>query len=87
MRVLCLTLGPVLGSFITEPAAMTVSALLLLEGFFSQKVSMRFKYFTLGVLFVNISIGELSLTTPRASGSDGGASAELVWLLCFGILA
>jgi hypothetical protein len=55
--VLCLTLGPVLGSFITEPAAMTVSALLLLKGFFSQKVSMRFKYFTLGVLFVNISIG------------------------------
>lgn len=55
--VLCLTLGPVLGSFITEPAAMTVSALLLMKGFFSQNVSSRFKYFTLGVLFVNVSIG------------------------------
>ncbi|MDP5240447.1 putative Na+/H+ antiporter [Uliginosibacterium sp. 31-16] len=48
---------PLLGSFITEPAAMTVAALLLREHYYSQNVSTRFKYATLGVLFVNISIG------------------------------
>ncbi|GAB2891321.1 putative Na+/H+ antiporter [Uliginosibacterium flavum] len=48
---------PLLGSFITEPAAMTLAALLLREHYYSQKVSTRFKYATLGVLFVNISIG------------------------------
>lgn len=53
-----LVLGPLLGSFITEPAAMTVTALILLEYFFSQKdMSTRFKYATVGLLFVNISIG------------------------------
>ncbi len=48
---------PLLGSFITEPAAMTLAALLLREHFFSKKISTRLKYATLGVLFVNISIG------------------------------
>ena len=55
-----LTLGPLLGSFITEPAAMTVTALILKTGFFDQAhVSRNFKYATLGLLFVNISIGGL----------------------------
>lgn len=49
--------GPLLGSFITEPAAMTVTALILKEAFFEKNVSLRFKYLTLAVLFVNISIG------------------------------
>lgn len=53
----CLILGPILGSFITEPAAMTVTAIILLERFFQQRVSTGFKYATLGLLFVNISIG------------------------------
>ncbi len=52
-----LTLGPVLGSFITEPAAMTISALLLSSKFFSLQPSIRLKYATLGLLFVNISVG------------------------------
>lgn len=50
-------LGPLLGSFITEPAAMTVTALILQKNFFSQKMSTKFKYATIGLLFVNISIG------------------------------
>lgn len=50
-------LGPILGSFITEPAAMTVTALILQKNFFSQKMSTKFKYATIGLLFVNISIG------------------------------
>ena len=48
---------PLLGSFITEPAAMTLAALLLREHFFSKNISTRLKYATLGALFVNISIG------------------------------
>ncbi len=49
--------GPLLGSFITEPAAMTVTALIIRDRFFSQETSDRFKYLTLAVLFVNVSIG------------------------------
>ena len=55
--VTILIVGPVLGSFITEPAAMTVCALLLARQFFDLEPSMRLKYATLGVLFVNVSIG------------------------------
>jgi Na+/H+ antiporter NhaD/arsenite permease-like protein len=52
-----LTLGPLLGSFITEPAAMTVTAYLLKDRYLSKNFSNKFKYATLGLLFVNISIG------------------------------
>ena len=52
-----LILGPLLGSFITEPAAMTVTALLLLNYYYTQEMSPLFKYATIGLLFVNISIG------------------------------
>jgi len=52
-----LTLGPLLGSFITEPAAMIISALLLGRKFYILEPSNKFKYATLGLLFVNISVG------------------------------
>jgi hypothetical protein len=52
-----LFLGPLLGSFITEPAAMTVCSLLLLKRYFNGSVSLRLRYWLLGVLFVNVSIG------------------------------
>ena len=52
-----LTIGPMLGSFITEPAAMTISALLLARQFYDLQPSMRLRYATLGLLFVNVSIG------------------------------
>jgi predicted cation transporter len=52
-----LIIGPLLGSFITEPATMTVTALILLESFYKEQVSLRFKYATMGLLFVNVSIG------------------------------
>jgi hypothetical protein len=52
-----LTLGPILGSFITEPAAMTISALLLSDKFYRLKPNPTFAYGTLGLLFVNISVG------------------------------
>ncbi len=52
-----LTIAPILGSFITEPAAMTIAALLLADKFYSLSPSNKFKYATLGLLFVNISVG------------------------------
>ncbi|GMU64467.1 MAG: hypothetical protein AMXMBFR36_07410 [Acidobacteriota bacterium] len=52
-----LTVGPLLGSFITEPAAMVICALLLARKFFDLAPSRRFRYATLGLLFVNISVG------------------------------
>ncbi|WP_301117618.1 putative Na+/H+ antiporter [Pusillimonas sp. (ex Stolz et al. 2005)] len=48
---------PLAGSFITEPAAMTLAALLLRDAYFHKPEQVGFKYLTLGVLFVNISIG------------------------------
>jgi hypothetical protein len=52
-----LTVGPILGSLITEPAAMTISALLLSKRFYKLGPSRGFKYATLGLLFVNVSVG------------------------------
>jgi len=49
--------GPMLGSFITEPAAMTICASLLARRFYALGPSRRFAYATLGLLFVSISIG------------------------------
>lgn len=52
-----LTFGPILGSLITEPAAMTISALLLANKLYELQPSDKFKYGTIGLLFVNVSIG------------------------------
>lgn len=52
-----LVVGPLLGSFITEPAAMTVTAIILLKNFYTKDMSTKFKYATIGLLFVNVSIG------------------------------
>ncbi len=52
-----LIFGPLLGSFITEPAAMTISALLLANKFYSLGPSRKFSYATIGLLFVNVSVG------------------------------
>ncbi|MDQ8022137.1 MAG: putative Na+/H+ antiporter [Moraxellaceae bacterium] len=54
---LALSAVPLLGSFITEPAAMTLAALMLRDHFYAKGLSTRLKYATLGVLFVNVSIG------------------------------
>ncbi|MGV2340692.1 MAG UNVERIFIED_CONTAM: putative Na+/H+ antiporter [Planctomycetaceae bacterium] len=52
-----LAFGPLLGSFITEPAAMTLLAMLLKQRYFDQGISKNLAYATLGLLFVNVSIG------------------------------
>src|SRR5512145_2150483 len=54
---LSLWLVPLLGSLITEPAAMTLAALMLRERIFAAGASSGLKYATLGVLFVNVSVG------------------------------
>ena len=60
-----LTVLPLLGSFITEPAAMTLAALMLRDGVMKHRISERLKYGTLGVLLVNVSIG--GTLTPFAA--------------------
>jgi hypothetical protein len=53
----CLAVVPLLGSLITEPAAMTLAALLLAPLVFRPAMPEWLKYAALGVLFVNVSIG------------------------------
>jgi hypothetical protein len=52
-----LTIGPLLGSFVTEPAAMIICALILSRRLYDLDPSPRLRYGTLGLLFVNISVG------------------------------
>jgi hypothetical protein len=52
-----MVIGPLLGSLIAEPAAVTISALLLAQQFYSLEPFIAFPDATLGLLFVNISVG------------------------------
>lgn len=52
-----LIVAPLLGSLVTEPGAMTIAALLLGRQFYDLQPSATLKYATLGLLFVNVSIG------------------------------
>ena len=76
-----LSLTPLLGSFITEPAAMTLAALILSDRIFSAGISTRLKYATLGVLFVNISIG--GTLTPFAAPPVLMVTAKWQWDIGF----
>lgn len=78
---LVLAFVPLLGSFITEPAAMTLAALMLRDTLFSREVSTKLKYVTLGVLFVNISIG--GTLTPFAAPPVLMVAAKWNWDIWF----
>jgi len=78
---LLLSAVPLLGSLITEPAAMTLAALMLRDSVFSGRVSERLKYATLGVLFVNVSIG--GTLTPFAAPPVLMVAATWQWDLAF----
>jgi Putative Na+/H+ antiporter len=52
-----LTIGPLLGSLVTEPAAMVICALLLSRRVYALEPSPAFRYATLGLLFVDVSVG------------------------------
>lgn len=54
---LSLSVVPLMGSLITEPAAMTLAALLLRDRFYKVGLPLKLQYAVIGVLFVNISIG------------------------------
>ena len=54
---LCMSMVPLLGSLITEPAAMTLAALMLKDCYFRRELSTELKYAALGSLLVNVSIG------------------------------
>ncbi len=52
-----LTIGPIMGSVITEAAAMTIAALLLKQKIYMHGPSKKLAYGTLGLMFVNFSVG------------------------------
>ena len=80
---LCLAAIPLLGSLVTEPAAMTIAALMLAPLVFAPHVPEPVKYLALGVLFVNVSIGG-TLTSYAAPPVLMVASAwqwDSAWML------
>lgn len=54
---ICLAVVPLVGSAVTEPAAMTLAALMLAGRVFTPAMPEGLKYGALGVLFVNVSVG------------------------------
>jgi len=79
-----LALVPLLGSFITEAAAMTLAAMILRDRFFRHGLSTRLKYATLGVLFVNVSIG--GTLTPFAAPPVLMVAGTWDWGISFMVL-
>lgn len=91
-----LVVGPLLGSLITEPAAMTISALLLARRFYALKPSPTFAYATLGLLFVNVSVGgtltnfaapPVLMVADAWGWSSGYMLANFGWRAAAGIVA
>ena len=76
-----LSFVPLLGSFITEPAAMTLAALILRDHYCSRAISTRLMYATVGVLFVNISIG--GVLTPFAAPPVLMVAGQWGWDISF----
>lgn len=76
-----LALVPLLGSFITEPAAMTLAAMLLSRRVYVADISTRARYALLGTLFVNISIG--GVLTPFAAPPVLMVAGKWNWDIAF----
>lgn len=76
-----LSVVPLMGSFITEPAAMTLAAMLLRDTLYAQNISTKLKYAALGVLFVNVSIG--GTLTPYAAPPVLMVASAWGWDLSF----
>jgi Na+/H+ antiporter NhaD/arsenite permease-like protein len=79
-----LFLGPLLGSLITEPAAMTICAYLLLPRFFTRHHPLKMKYATIALLFVNISLG--GTLTPYAAPPILMVASKWGWDLNFMVI-
>jgi hypothetical protein len=78
---LALSVIPLLGSFITEPGAMTLAAMMLKDRIFGTAIPERVKYATIGVLFVNISIG--GTLTPFAAPPVLMVASKWNWDVAF----
>lgn len=80
---LCLSIIPLCGSLITEPGAMTLAALLLRDAYFRSNLTERLKYATVGVLFVNVSIGGTltNFAAPPVLMVAGKWSWDLLFML------
>lgn len=76
-----MSIMPLFGSFITEPAAMTVAALLLREQFLRHDLPVGFKYAVVATLFVNISIG--GALTPFAAPPVLMVASKWDWDISF----
>ena len=76
-----MSIMPLFGSFITEPAAMTVAALLLREQFLRHDLPAGFKYAVVATLFVNISIG--GALTPFAAPPVLMVASKWDWDISF----
>jgi hypothetical protein len=92
---LCLALVPLVGSLITEPAAMTLAALMLAPLLFRPGMPEWLKYGGLGVLFVNVSIGGTltSFAAPPVlmvaatwNWSSAFMAATFGWKACIAVL-
>ena len=84
--LVALALVPLLGSLITEPAAMTLAAMMLRDRICAVGgVSQKLKYATLGVLFVNVSIG--GTLTPFAAPPVLMVAAKWNWDLWYMLTA
>ena len=90
-----LMIAPLLGSFITEPAAITIAALLLANQFYKHRPSSGFAYATIGLLFVNISVGgtlthfaapPVLMVAAPWDWSMGFMAANFGWKAALGIL-
>lgn len=79
--VVTMSFIPLMGSFITEPAAMTLAALLMRDQFLRHDLPERFKYAIIGVLFVNVSIG--GTLTPFAAPPVLMVAAKWDWDIAF----
>jgi hypothetical protein len=85
-----LTLGPLLGSLITEPAAMTVSALLIRGRILGPTSSRKLLYSMIATLFVNVSIGGVltSFAAPPVLMVAHAWNWDTFWMLAtFGLRA
>ncbi|WP_043741065.1 putative Na+/H+ antiporter [Novispirillum itersonii] len=76
-----LSVVPLMGSLITEPAAMTLAAMLLRDRYYSNPISQRLKYAAIGTLFVNVSIG--GTLTPFAAPPVLMVAAKWNWDLMY----
>lgn len=79
-----LSFVPLLGSFITEPGAMTLAAFMLRDMFFARGLSSKLKYATVGALFVNVSIG--GALTPFAAPPVLMVAGKWGWDLSYMLL-